>query len=150
MTIVNRRTAAAATLLAALLVSERHAAACSCVGVATREYVRGADIVYVGRVIDIRSNPQRFAWPEIEFRLDRTIKGRTEGSRFVLVAAAARGVNCRGFDFVHGKTYLVFASARDSETGRPGTYGVNWCAGTVSLESDEGKQRLRETLQLKP
>jgi len=27
------------------------------------------------------------------------------------------GINCRGFDFVVGKEYLVFATARDSETG---------------------------------
>jgi hypothetical protein len=76
------------------------------------------------------------------------IKGKTDGTRFVLVTPAGKGVNCRGFDFVAGKTYLVFASARESETGLPGTYGVNWCAGTVLVESDEGKKRLRETLSL--
>jgi hypothetical protein len=118
---------------------------CRC---ATEEYLRSADVVYTGRVVSIRADTQRFAWPEIEFGLDRTIKGRTGGKRFVLVTPPAKGVNCRGFDFVVGKEYLVFATGRDSETGLPGTYGVNWCAGTISLEADDGKQRLRETLQV--
>ncbi len=132
----------------AFVVCERRASACDCVGLPTSEYLRGADVVYTGRVVSIRADGQRFTWPEIEFGLDRTIKGRTNGKRFVLVTPPAKGVNCRGFDFVVGKQYLVFATGRDSETGLPGTYGVNWCAGTTSLEADDGTQRLRETLQL--
>ena len=58
------------------------------------------------------------------------------------------GVDCRGFDFLVGKKYLVFANARDTATLSPGTYGVNWCGGTVSLESGEGAARLRETVRL--
>lgn len=138
----------AALFLSALIVGERRASACECVGVPTSEYLQSADVVYTGRVVSIRTDPQRFAWPEVEFRLDRTIKGRTDGKRFVLVTPPSKGVNCRGFDFVVGKGYLVFATGRDSETGLPGAYGVNWCAGTMSLEADAGKQRLLETLQL--
>jgi hypothetical protein len=115
----------------------------------TRTYLATADVVYTGRVVDIRTDPARFAWPEIEFRVERMIKGKTEGVRFVLATPAGRGVNCRGFDVVSGETYLVFASASESETGQPGTYGVSWCAGTVSLGSDEGKKRLRETLSVR-
>jgi hypothetical protein len=144
----GRPVVAAAIFLSALVVGERRASACDCVGLPTTEYLRSADVVYTGRVVSIRADAQRFAWPEIEFGLDRTIKGRTDGKRFVLVTQPAKGVNCRGFDFVIGKEYLVFATGRDSETGLPGTYGVSWCAGTISLEDDDGKQRLRETLQL--
>jgi hypothetical protein len=143
-----RPVVAIALFLSALVVGERGASACDCAGVPTSQYLRNADVVYTGRVVSIRADGQRFAWPEIEFGLDRTIKGRTDGKRFVLVTPAGKGVNCRGFDFVVGKKYLVFATGRDSETGQPGTYGVNWCAGTMSLEADDGKQRLRETLQL--
>jgi hypothetical protein len=135
-------------LLSAFLGSERRASACDCVGVPTSEYLRVADVVYTGRVVSIRADPQRFAWPEIEFGLDRTIKGPTDGKRFVLVTLPVKGVNCRGFDFVVGKEYVVFATGRDSETLLPGTYGVSWCGGTASLETDEGKQRLRETVRL--
>ena len=151
MTIAISRPALAAVIfLIAMLVGERRATACDCVGLPTDEYLRAADVVYTGRVIDIRTDAQRFGSPEIEFRLERAIKikGRTDGKRFVLVTRPGKGVNCRGFDFVVGKKYLVFATARDSETGLPGTYGVNWCAGTTSLEFDDGRRRLRETLQL--
>jgi hypothetical protein len=144
----GRPLVASLILFSAFLGSERRASACDCVGVPTSEYLRGADVVYTGRVVSIRADGQRFAWPEIEFGLDRTIKGRTDGKRFVLVTPSAKGVNCRGFDFVVGKGYLVFATGRDSETGLPGTFGVNWCGGTTSLEADDGQQRLRETLQL--
>jgi hypothetical protein len=144
----GRPVVAIAIVLSAFVVCERRASACDCVGLPTSEYLRGADVVYTGRVVSIRAEGQRFAWPEIEFRLDRTIKGRTDGKRFVLVTPPTNGVNCRGFDFVVGKEYLVFATGRDSETGLPGTYGVNWCAGTKSLDADDGKQRLREALQL--
>jgi hypothetical protein len=60
----------------------------------------------------------------------------------------SEGRQCRGFDFVVGRKYVVFAIGRDSETGLPGMYDVSWCAGTESPEADAGKQRLRETLQL--
>jgi hypothetical protein len=145
---IRRAAEAAALFLGMLLVGARPALACECVGVPTFEYLRSAELVYTGRVVSIRADTQRFPWPEIEFRVERTIKGRIDGERFVLVTPPSKGVNCRGFDFAAGKDYLVFATLRDSESGRPGTYGMNWCAGTVSLESDEGKQRLRETIQL--
>jgi hypothetical protein len=144
----GRRLAAVAIFFSAFVLCERPASACDCVGVPTSEYLRGADVVYTGRVVSIRADRQRFAWPEIEFGLDRTIKGHTDGKRFVLVTLPANGVNCRGFDFVVGKAYLVFATGRDSESGLPGTYGVSWCAGTTLLETDKGKQRLGETLRL--
>ena len=139
---------AVAIVLSAFVVCQRRASACECVGVPTSTYLRGADIVYTGKVVSIRADGQRVAWPEIEFGLDRTIKGHTDGKRFVLVTPPAKGVNCRGFDFVVGMEYLVFATGRDSDTGLLGTYGVNWCGGTTSLDADDGKQRLRETLQL--
>jgi hypothetical protein len=144
---MTRHAVAAGILLGMVLGSESRITACSCVVVPTTDYLRSADIVYTGRVVDIRTDARRYAWPEIEFRVERTIKGRTEAGRFVLVTGAGKGVDCRGFDFIMDKTYLVFATARDSVTGRPGTYGVNWCGGTASLESSEGIQRLRETLQ---
>jgi len=143
----GRPVSAVAIVICALVVGERPAAACDCVGLPTSQYLRSADVVYTGRVVSIRDDRKRFAWPEIEFALGRTIKGRTDGKRFVLVTPAGKGVNCRGFDFAVGTTYLVFATAGASETGLPGTYGVNWCAGTTSLEAEAGKQRLRETLQ---
>src|SRR5258707_1072360 len=139
MLFVTRRPALAAALfLSAVLASSRQATACDCIGVPTAEYLRGADVVYTGRVVDIRTDSRRFGWPEIEFKLEHTIKGRTDGERVVLMTPAVKGVNCRGFDFAVGKAYLVFATTRDSETGRAGTYGVSWCGGTVLLESDEG------------
>jgi hypothetical protein len=144
----GRHFVAAGVVLSALIAGERGASACECVGVPTREYVRSADVVYTGRVVSIRAAAQRFAWPEIEFALDRTLKGRTDAKRFVLVTPTSKGVNCRGFDFVVGKEYVVFATGRDSETGLRGTYGVNWCGGTMSLETEDGKRRLRETLQI--
>jgi hypothetical protein len=101
-----------------------------------------------GRVVDIRVDPRRFAWPEIEFRVDRSFKGRIEGKRMVLVTPHRKGVNCRGSDFAVGQSYIVFATARDSETGAPGMYGVNWCGGTASVASAEGKRRLREVQKL--
>jgi hypothetical protein len=103
MFVTRRPVFAAAVFLSAVLASSRRAAACDCVGVPTTEYLRGADIVYTGRVVDIRTDSRRFAWPEIEFKLDRTIKGRTDGKRVVLVTPALKGVNCRGFDFATGK-----------------------------------------------
>jgi hypothetical protein len=144
----GRPVIAVATLICALVVGERPVAACDCVGLPTSQYLRSADVVYTGRVVSIRADRRRFAWSEIEFALDRTIKGRSDGKRFVLVTPPHKGVNCRGFDFDVGKKYLVFATVGASETGLPGTFGVNWCGGTMSLEAEDGKQRLREALQL--
>jgi hypothetical protein len=144
----GRPVLAAAIFISVLIVGEQRASACDCVGLPTSEYLRSADVVYTGRVVSIRADAQQYAWPEIEFGLEHVLKGRTDRKRFVLVTPPRKGVDCRGFDFVVGQEYLVFATRRDSETGRAGTYGVNWCAGTMSLEADQGKRRLRETLQL--
>src|SRR5678816_1777444 len=110
---------AASLCLSAVFGTARRATACECIGLPTTEALRNADVVYTGRVVDIRTDSRRFAWPEIEFQLERTIKGRTHGTRAVLVTPASKGVDCRGFDFAIGKKYLVFAATRDSETGWP-------------------------------
>jgi hypothetical protein len=132
-----------AMVLGAIALGARQASACDCVGMPTREYFRSADVVYAGRVTGIRVGP-RFAWPEIEFQVQETLKGRIPSRSFVLQTPNGKGVDCEGFDFTVGGAYLVFASARNSVTGHPNTYGVSWCAGTALLESDEGKQRLQE------
>src|SRR5712691_8020427 len=133
----------AAMVLGAIALGARQASACDCVGMPTREYFRSADRVYAGRVTGIRVGP-RFAWPEIEFQVQETLKGRIPSRSFVLQTPNGKGVDCEGFDFTVGGSYLVFASARNSVTGHPNTYGVSWCAGTALLDSDEGKQRLQQ------
>ena len=50
--------------------------ACDCVGGPTRDLLRLADLVYTGRVTAVRVGP-RYAWPEIEFSVDQTFKGKS-------------------------------------------------------------------------
>ena len=76
----GRRAIAVAIFLSAFVVGQRRASACTCVGVPTSDYLRGADVVYTGRVVSIRADSQRFAWPEVEFGLDRTIKAERTAS----------------------------------------------------------------------
>jgi len=144
MNIARRLGLSTVAFFVAAVASERRAVACDCVILPTREYLRAADVVYTGRVVDIRTDSRRFAWPEVEFRVERAFKGRVEGKRIVLVTPTRKGVDCSGFDFVVGQAYVVFASARDRATKVALTYGVNWCGGTASLASAEGKQRLGE------
>jgi hypothetical protein len=144
MNIARRLGLSTVAFIVAAVASERRVVACDCVILPTREYLRAADVVYTGRVVDIRADSRRFASPEVEFRVERAFKGRVEGKRMVLVTPIGKGVDCSGFDFVVGETYVVFASARGSAAGVARTYGVNWCGGTASLATATGKQRLGE------
>ncbi len=137
------RNALIAPLVVTAALSVRQATACSCVGLATTAYLRDSDIVYTGTVTAIRNGR-----PEIEFRVERVIKGPVRPRRFLLSAPINNGGSCDGFNFEVGKKYLVFANARNSAAGLPGTYGVNLCGGTISLESASGRRRLRETMLL--
>ena len=127
-------------------VGEREAFACECSGLPSVASVGDSDVIYIGRVTAIREG-RRFAWPEIEFSVRDKLKGPV-GKAFVLQTGTQKGMSCEGFDFTIGKTYLVLAAERYSITGRAGTYGVNWCAGTTLVDTDEGKKALREVRKL--
>ena len=107
----------------------------------TREALRMADLVYTGWVVAIRDRSPD-TWPEIEFTVDRTLKGTVNEGRVIVHTPLRLTVSCDGFPFERGKPYLVFATTRDLSIGR--AYGVSWTGGTVALNTSLGRERLRE------
>jgi|SoiMethySBSTD1v2_1073268.scaffolds.fasta_scaffold727350_2 hypothetical protein len=109
----------------------------------TANALRTAGFIFTGRVIAIRAGSS-LELPEIEFRVDTTLKGTIERGRVIVRAPLTLTPSCDGFPFEPGKPYLVFATSRDQGIGAAYAYGVYYFGGTVALDTLLGRERLRE------
>jgi hypothetical protein len=99
-------------LLLALLASS-HAAACSCViSPPPREALKGADAVFVGKVVGGLTTSPSSRGVLTHFLVRSAWKGCWTSA--VAVDGTAGGSNC-GYSFEMGEEYLIYARRRDGE-----------------------------------
>ena len=133
-----RTRAGVALLLAGLFAFDASPClACSCVEFTKRGYTDFADVIFKGKVLDVRSGvgfnertAQRLLgangfvlnFGEVVFQVETALKGHVW--RRQVVVGAGSEASC-GFEFQPGKTYTVFAKYRH------GYLETSLCSGTV-------------------
>lgn len=110
----------------ALVVPPSAAYACSCADRTPPEYLRAADAVFTGRLVDaeVASRYERV----LKFRVGRVFKGAV--ASYEKVSTGLNGASC-GISTPQGaRSLLIFADAITAKRGEP-RYSANSCAGTA-------------------
>lgn len=122
-----------ALMLSMFALTTPRAFACSCVRVdyAAPEYLAKMDVVFIGRVIEIRDNPLARAYGAADDKIvtlfaRKGYKGLDDA--VVDVVTNLSSASC-GIEFAVGREYLIFAT-REGER-----LTTNLCLGTQPLES---------------
>ena len=123
-----RRYVVLGAFLVASVVAVRPAAACSCIpNPSPEEAFNKADIVFAGRVLEIK-NADGEAYPaalDVRLWIERPFKGFFIET--IRVRTARDGASC-GFPFEEDERYLIYAHSDDE-----GTLHVSLCSRTAHL-----------------
>jgi tissue inhibitor of metalloproteinase len=114
--------------------------ACSCAGATPKEHAKSADVVFTGRVKEIRGGDSDDGTLgddnlKVRFRVQKVYKGKAR--RTTTVRTNESGAAC-GYGFVEGKRYTVFAQKAN------GKLSTNLCSGTKRGGIDPDKYGLPE------
>ncbi len=119
--------------------------ACDCGGAATCGTLWNADLVFVGKVeqghrsIDTPASISASAagnWPVVTLAVEKWLRGEPVGK---IVVLNSRAMGLCAYQFVPQTRYVVFANRAPN-----GLWAVSLCGGTVTLDSKQGQETLRE------
>lgn len=127
--------------------------ACDCVSPGPKASVDRADIVFSGKVLEINyldKQEKQTLEPQVEVILsvDKTWKGSV--IEIVSISTLDNQWSCKGFHFVQGERYLVFANADVNASARKKWVIDHTCNGTVPLSAAQNVlQFLNQSAQAK-